>query len=74
MIGEVREKDQNKICTNNRKHDARFAHGLTILQVTERIYSLRTEDANKKIRRQGLRALHWFLAKGAVVKLNRSRL
>jgi hypothetical protein len=37
MIGQVREKDQNEICSNKRERDARLAHGFTILQLTKRI-------------------------------------
>ncbi len=72
MIRQVREKDQNKICSN-RERDPRLAHELTILQLTERIYCSRTEDANKKGASPKPLTLHSFLTKTAA-KLNLSRL
>jgi len=38
MIGQMAEENQNEIRSNNCEHDARLAHELTILQLTERIY------------------------------------
>ena len=63
MIGQVREKDQNKIRSNNRERDARSEHGLIILQLMGRIYSPRTEDADKKPSLQGRWRFPHFLQK-----------
>jgi len=51
MIRQVREKDQNKICSN-RERDPRLAHELTILQLTERIIARGQKMRTKKVRRQ----------------------
>src|SRR6266516_4053121 len=48
MIRQVREKDQNKICSNNRERDPRLAHGLTILRRTEGTYSPRRKARTKR--------------------------
>jgi len=49
MIRQVREKDQNEIRSNNCERNARLAHGLTILSLTERIYPPSTEDVGNEL-------------------------